>query len=440
MIYSWCIRKVIFFASKMENSIHNCLFTQFIPATHDNSFHQNMSWLRPSQRMFNSFNPLLKDKTGHNYYETYFEYHIQTLSKLLDVGDTSLFDAYLHKLASKWSKVSVDYFHIAHTLIIKLYSLGVRNPETLSLESLINYTPENKVYYYFMSLLYGQTGSIQYNEKELFNEQVIQYINASQKNLNTVLKAFINELGYCHIKNLRPFPACLTKFDNETSICLILKYYKEKFFDYYHDHIGEYVSDVIKYSIINSITVPEDILNEAYQHDRLLPHLIISNTSDPETCISYLMSLNDFTPEVKNDDGRTALMNFIVKYKGMPTIGKVLHNPEIKDNDGKTCQDLWIRLIGKDSLPDPIRVQVYTRLTCGCSHTGSYEYEHDSKLYCEECAKDILDKEKVFMTNACPICYDTYTKETTFGRYKHCAHVICENCAKETTECPFCRK
>ena len=395
-----------------------------------------MLWSNPPRFIEDNFNPCIRDFKGLNYFETYFQHHIDILKALLYAG-IDLFRDYMNKLTPLWRKVPSDYLKKSADIIAVMYSKGIRDISTLSLDRLISYSEENKPYFHFVAMLYAQFGNKIVNVQELFNDEIRAYIHASRQYADTCAIKFLDEIDNYRITNLLPYPEELMP-NSQIVLQKMVMYYRDNFFIWFHELFASNIEMILRYAVSENIDIPSSVLNDYYETHPLLPHFIIRYTSDASTCAIYLFKIRHFKPDVKDDDGRTAAMNFIAKYKEEP-IDSMVHDPNITDNDGKTCQDLWKMHIGSDNIPLSIRVKSYTELTQGCKHFDRYEYVFEDKLYCEECSKDMTDRSKVFMSSSCPICYTEYSSDTIFGKYKHCSHVLCESCAKQTTECPFCR-
>lgn len=395
-----------------------------------------MLWSNPPRHIEDNFNPCIRDLKGLNYFETYFQHHVGILKSLLYV-DITLFQSYMNKLTSIWRKVPSDYIKKCSDLIGVMYLKGIRDVSILSLDNLISYSEENKPYFHFIAMMHGQFENRIVNIQELFTDEIRAYIHMSRQNTDMCAIRFLDELDNYRITNLLPYPEELMP-NSQIVLQKMLTYYRDKFFIWFHELFANNIETILIYAVSENIDIPSSILNDYYERYPLLPHFIIRHTSDATTCSLYLFKIRNFKTDVKDENGRTAAMNFIAKYKEEP-IEAMIHDPEITDSDGKTCQDLWKMHIGNDNIPLSIRIKAYTELTQGCDHFDRFEYMFEDKLYCEDCSKNISDRVKVFMSSSCPICYTEYTNATVFGKYKHCSHVLCESCAKRTTECPFCR-
>ena len=264
----------------------------------------------------------------------------------------------------------------------------------------------------------------------------------SLENYDQICLFFLNTIVVYGMRLDYPFPEPMTELllENHSTqvLSILLHSYRQILFQFYREIVQGNLGFIIHDCIQHKINVPDEYMNQYYEENPLLGHEIISETYDIHTCDLYLNQLEHVDPTITNNDGRTVMMNHIVKYRELAP-QKYMHNPELEDDEHKTCQDLWIAHIDAYDIPNEIRVYPYVKLTGGCKHANCYEFVSENKLYCKDCIKDIkTPSEKVFMNSSCSICYEDYTPETSFGKYKHCQHVLCEECAKKTTVCPFC--
>lgn len=413
------------------------------PETYHTVFNHTVSWQLPSNELIEHFNPLMKDCTGKNFYEAYCTKFVTILSSLLDTGSADIYNSYKALLASKWVKIPAGaYWHVFSRLAVKMYGVGIRDANELIMSDFLSYSEEARPLFKFRIVLHCQFAELNYNENEAFTPETIEYMR-TPSHAHAGILAFIDEMKSFMIGNIRPFPACFKEYILSTNdravIKGLLETYEITFYEEFSECIHGKEEEIVLMSLENGIPIHHEFLNAYYSENPMLLHTIIRYTTSASDCLAYIHDLNNIQAAIQNDDGRTPLMNYIVKYKTLPP-ASLLHDPEIRDVDGKTCQDLWAFHIDRYTIPDSIRVMIYDKLVGGCEHVESYTYSHEGKLYCEECSSEMEDREKIYAGERCPICYEEYTRETQFAKYKSCSHVICENCVKNTSECPFCRK
>ena len=407
----------------------------------------NVSWAVIPQSMLNNFNPLTRDINGLTFYEHYIDGFVQTMMGLLGTRDITLYRNYIERIATLWNKIHVERNLPFKVVSCRLYSLGVRNVEELCCESLVKFDNDaSKAFYEFNTILNAQLYNLNYDENELFTLAIIHEISSDRDAFAKYITTFFQTLTDYEITELNPIPMAFTSTIDEM-MCervmrTIMLYYKSNFFNTCADIVVHNVQLSVITAIELSIYIPDDILNRAYSANPLLPHIIISATLVPDHCVKLLQRIQNVNPSTQNADGRTAAMNFIVKYQALP-LYKYIHDKNIRYNDGKTCHDLWKEKVDPQDIPDEIRIVKYNVLKCGCQHHGSYTYAIDNKLYCDACIESGVEKNgtmrKVYCSDKCPICYEEYDDEKAFGEYKECSHVICLECAKRTPQCPFCR-
>lgn len=401
---------------------------------------RNKQWIKctPSE----DFNPRSLDSNNKNFYEATIKHWVDMFCNILSMNDPQLYHVFRNRLASKWIKIPSYYLKDFKPVIEKMYERGIREIHQLLLLEFIDYPEYELPYWRFVVKTYGQLANGLYNPDDLFNEEIVDWMKQSVEVYDTVVEAFLNALQSYEIVLHYPLPEQLMDMLAENHSKVMLRYLtqnlRDMFFDKYPAIFLGNLNYIVHDYIARNIDIPVGVINTYYEENLLLPHQIISETSSRSTCDKYLSLLINVNPTVTNNDGRTAEMNYIVKYKELPP-QKYLHDPELKDDENKTCQDLWIMHIDRYDIPDEIRIRVYDRLTGGCQHADSYEFVSEGKLYCKDCIKEIdTPSEKVFMSSTCSICYGEYTPNTIFGKYKHCQHVLCEECTKKTTSCPFC--
>lgn len=403
------------------------------------------SWGRPLSKYINEFNPLVKDRNGCNFFETYlWQIFAPTLRSLASMGTLDLYSEYKRKLLAKWVPVDSRHIEWLYDTAIALYSKGIRDAAELTFHEFFEANDEHHmVLRDFKALTTVQFANAVCNWEEL--DEMIHintYIEGHPEHIQDFMHVYLKNASAYGISNIKPLPTIFAEYIKHNTVDgSILEYLYEIYTD--NSVVLNMFSDDVRSQMISMLmarwmTISSEVLNAEYGKDHTLLQRIVDATCDYQACTYYADLINDIDPAYKDADGRTFTMKYIVKFLTLPKF-RYLHDPNIKDNEGKTCRDLWRRHVGYD-VPNEIAVKIFNTVKHGCEHFSKYEYIINDCLYCDDCSKDIVTRQKIFTNGeSCPICWENYDANTIFAKYINCNHVLCSTCAAHTEACPLCR-
>jgi hypothetical protein len=149
---------------------------------------------------------------------------------------------------------------------------------------------------------------------------------------------------------------------------------------------------------------------------------------------------------ITDNYGKTLAMYFIQYLHQLPP-KKLLHDKNIKSKCGKTMKDYWIQYVNK-KIPSSINTIDKIKVSKLCSHFDKYENlvtkDHISGLCCKDCANTISDiktSEKIYGSEICAICRESFESVESITLFTDCKHIYCSECVKDMEFCPLrCRK
>ena len=448
------------------------------------------NWNLPKGKHIEHFNPLVKDRMGLNFFETYLrKLYVPTMKSLASI-ELDLYRNYKQKLLTKWVPIDMKFSNIiSDDLSPLLYLQGIRDVDELTgIEFVKINNDEERTLYIYTAVLTAQlvNGIYDWSEITLLSN-IETFLEQHPERIHSALLTFLENAFQYGFSNINPLPVIFEEYirnnvDDKEMFCGLYNVYRQDVFNLFSD---ESLSNVITLCVDLRLRVPQNIIQKAYDLDHLLLHTLIDRIDYGDICMMLMDLVINPHAEYKDNEGRTVAMKFIIKFKNLP-IMKFIHDPSITDNSGKTCRDYWILHIGND-VPQEINIPIYVVLEHGCDHFDNYEYMVNNKLYCDKCSLSLIDssnenntsefntmktnmsevsnnsvslqdtitteqplsssstmpsltRERVYTNSAtCPICWNEYSKDTVFCKYIHCNHIMCEDCIRRTNICPLCR-